>query len=336
MVLIESNIPFEVITERDLDNLSKYDLVILPDYACMDEREAEKIRQYVTNGGKIVVINESSLYTKYGAKRDDFLLSDVFGVSYNEAKDWQIYENEYGKGKAIFTITPLGRYYYWAAQPWSNFSYEKEAEEIRDEFLEMIDKANISLPFSITGNVIAIPYEKGSQKMIRILNFNGIRWKNAVPSPQDIEIRIRGNVTEAKLLDFMGGWRNVEVKKEKDESIISFTLYTQATLLYSLNESKLYVAITKPRGGMLYFMDREIMPIAYDKAVIIGRITIEAETNGNKVEFYVNDKLKHEDDSPPYQWTWDETAVGKYTIKVLAYNENTLAEDEQEIWIINI
>ena len=336
MMLIESNIPFEVITERDLDNLSKYDLVILPDYACMDESEAEKIRQYVANGGKIVVINETSLYTKYGAKRGDFLLSDVFGVSYNEAKDWQIYENEYGKGKAIFTITPLGRYYYWAAQPWSNFSYEKEAEEIRDEFLEMIDKANISLPFSITGKVIAIPYEKGSQKMIRILNFNGIRWKNAVPSPQDIEIRIRGNVTEAKLLDFMGDWRNVDVKKEKDESMISFTLYTQATLLYSLNESKLYVAITKPREGMLYFMDREIMPIAYDKAVIIGRITIEAETNGNKVEFYINDDLKYEDDFSPYQWTWDETAVGKYTIKVLAYNENTLAEDEQEIWIINI
>ncbi|MCD6447746.1 MAG: hypothetical protein J7L58_01705, partial [Thermoplasmata archaeon] len=175
-----------------------------------------------------------------------------------------------------------------------------------------------------------------SQKMIRILNFNGIRWKNAVPSPQDIEIRIRGNVTEAKLLDFMGDWRNVDVKKEKDESIINFTLYTQATLLYSLNESKLYAAITKPRGGMLYFMDREIMPITSDKTVIIGRITIEAETNGNKVEFYINDELKYEDDSSPYQWTWDETAVGKYTIKVVAYNENTLVEDEQEIWIINL
>ena len=120
----------------------------------------------------------------------------------------------------------------------------------------------------------------------------------------------------------------MDVKKEKDESIISFTLYTQATLLYSLNESKLYVAITKPREGMLYFMDREIMPIASDKAVIIGRITIEAETNGNKVEFYVNDELKHEDDASPYQWTWDEFFLGQREIKVIAYSKGDKASDE--------
>ena len=336
MMLIESNIPFEVITERGMSNLSKYKLVILPDFACMDENEAEEIKEYVANGGTILAINETSLYTKYGAKRNDFLLKNVFGIGYNEAEFWQIYENEYGKGKAIFTITPLARYYFWEAQPWANYANKREAEEIRAEFLEMIEKANISLPYEIEGNAIAIPYEKNGKRMLRILNFNGIRYGNAAPSPQDIRIRIKRNVTEAKLLDFMGGWRNVDVNKEGNESVISFKIYTEATLLYSLNESKLYVAITKPREGMLYFMDREIMPIAYDKAVIIGRITIEAETNGNKVEFYVNDELKHEDDSPPYQWTWDETAVGKYTMKVVAYNENTLAEDEQEIWIINI
>ncbi len=336
MMLIESNIPFEVITENDLNNLSKYDLVILPDFACMDESEAEMIRQYVKNGGKIIAINETSLYTKYGARRDDFLLKDVFGVSYNEVKEWQIYENEYGNGKAIFIITPIGRYYYWAAQPWSNFSYEREAEEIRNEFLKLFEKANISLPFSITGNAIAIPYEKGSQKMLRILNFNGIRWKNAVPSPQDIEIRIRGNVTEVKLLDFMGEWRSIDIKKEGGESVINFMLYTQATLLYSLNESKLYVAITKPRGGTLYFMDREIIPIASDKAIVIGRITVQVETNGDKVEFYVNDELKFIDNDESYEWIWNETAIGKYTIKVVAYDFTHIANDKQNIWIFNV
>ncbi len=336
MMLIESNIPFEVITERDLDNLSRYDLVIMPDFACMDENEAEKIREYVASGGKIVVINETSLYTKYGAKRNDFLLSDVFGVNYNEAKDGVIYENKYGKGKAVFTITPLCRYYYWAAQPWSNFSYEKETEEMRNEFLKMIEKANISLPFSIEGKTIAIPYEKDGKKMLRILNFNGIKWKNAVPIPQNIEVRIRGDVTEARLLNFMDGWRNVDVDKEGNESIISFRLYTQATLLYSMNESKLYVAITKPEEGSLYFMDREIMPIGGNRAIIIGKITIEAETNGNRAEFYVNDELKFTDYEKPYQWTWDEKAIGAYTIKVIAYDNGKNASDEINVWILNI
>ncbi|MCD6573004.1 MAG: beta-galactosidase trimerization domain-containing protein [Thermoplasmata archaeon] len=335
MMLLESNIPFEVITENDLHNLSKYKLVILPDFACMDENDAEKIKEYVANGGKIIAINETSLYTKYGAKRNNFLLKDVFGVDLNNAEEGKIYENIYGEGKAIFTITPIARYYYWAAQPWSSISYQKEAEKLRANFLKMIEKANASLPFSIKGNAIVIPYEKGSQKMFRILNFDGIRYGNAVPSPQNVKIKIKGNVSNVKLLDFMGEWRNIDVEKNENESIISFTLYTQATLLYSLNESKLYVTITKPREGILYFMDREIMPIASDKAVIIGRITVEAETNGNKVEFYVNDELRYEDDTSPYQWTWNETAMGKHEIKVVAYGRGK-AEDRLDIMIFNL
>ena len=263
-------------------------------------------------------------------------MKDVFGVGINEATHGEIYENEYGKGKSIFTITPLGRYFFWAAQPWSNYSNKREAEEIRQEFLTMMEKSGYEAGCEIDGNVIAIPYEKDGEKMLRILNFNGVEYKNAVPSPQNVEIKIKGNVSNVKLLDFMGEWRKIDVEKNENESIISFTLHTQATLIYSLNESKLYVAITKPREGMLYIMNREIMPIASNRAIVIGGITVEAETNGDRVEFYLNDELKYEDDSSPYQWTWDETAVGKYTMKVVAYNENTLAEDEQEIWIINI
>ena len=45
------------------------------------------------------------------------------------------------------------------------------------------------------------------------------------------------------------------------------------------------------------------MPITSNKAIVIGKITIEAETNGNRVEFYVGDELKYEDNNLPYQWT---------------------------------
>ena len=96
MMLIESNIPFKVITENNIDNISNFDIVILPDFACMNENQAEEIRQYVTNGGKIVAINETSLYDQYGKKQDNFLLHDVFGVDYGDVKDNIIYENVYG------------------------------------------------------------------------------------------------------------------------------------------------------------------------------------------------------------------------------------------------
>ncbi len=334
MMLIESNIPFRVITEDNLDNLSKYDVVVLPDFACMNESQAEKIRQYVFNGGKIIVINETSLYTRYGKRRGNFLLSDVFGVDFNDTRDETIYENSYGKGISIFIITPISRYYYWAAQPWSNHSYKREAEKIRSQFLSMIEKAGYIPTYKIEGNAIAIPYEKNGKKMLRILNFNGIDYGTATPEPETIRIKIKGNVSNAKLLDFMGEWRSPNVTRNKNESMVEFKLDTQSTLIFSLNESKLYVSIAKPEKGKLYVMDREIMSVP-DMTIAIGKITIQVKTNGEKVEFYVDDVIRYQDYDAPYSWTWDEIAMGEHEIKVIAYDGNK-AEDKIDIFIFNL
>ena len=337
MMLIESNIPFRVITEDDMNNLSGYDALVLPDFACMSEQQAEKIRQYVAGGGRIIAINETSLYNRYGARQSDFSLKDVFGVGFDGAEDDTVYENQYGNGKSIFIVTPLGRYYYWAAQPWANYSNRKEAESIRKEFMGMIERAGISSPFEVEGNVIAIPYEKGNEKMIRMLNMEGIRYGNAVPSSQQIKIRIKGNISNVKLLDLMGGWRNVNVSKEENYSMISFMLYTQATLIYKTNDIRLYASIAKPEEGKLYLMDREIMTIGGNRTIVIGGITIEASTNGDKVEFYVDDELRYTDEDAPYAWFWNETAFGNHEIKVIARDsEGNEAIDKVNIIIFNI
>jgi len=117
MMLVESNIPFRVIDARDLKSINNFDFVILPDFACMNDSQAEEIREYVKNGGKIIAINDTSLYTQYGKRRNNFLLTDVFGINFINATEDTIYENNYGDGKSIFIKTPLGRYFYWAAQP---------------------------------------------------------------------------------------------------------------------------------------------------------------------------------------------------------------------------
>ena len=47
----------------------------------------------------------------------------------------------------------------------------------------------------------------------------------------------------------------------------------------------------------------------------------------DKVEFYIDKKLKSTDTTEPYAWTWDERAFGSHMIKVKAYdnvgNSNT-------------
>jgi type 1 glutamine amidotransferase len=82
--LMRSQISFEGITNRGItsDYLRQFKVVVLPDINFMARAEAEAIRQYVSNGGGLVALFESSLYNQSGERQKDFQLADVFGVSY--------------------------------------------------------------------------------------------------------------------------------------------------------------------------------------------------------------------------------------------------------------
>ena len=105
--------------------------------------------------------------------------------------------------------------------------------------------------------------------------------------------------------------------------------------IYPENEN-LHINITRPEKGKLYFMDREIMAIGGNRTIVIGAITVETETNGNKVEFYVDNILKATDESPPYSWMWDEFAVGTHEISVVGYCDGEIAKDKIEITVFNM
>lgn len=62
---------------RDAEGL---DTLILPNLAAMSEAQIKSVRDFVVNGGNLVATGESSLYTEWGDKRDDFALAELFGV----------------------------------------------------------------------------------------------------------------------------------------------------------------------------------------------------------------------------------------------------------------
>jgi|GEM_PF-490077 len=105
---------------------------------------------------------------------------------------------------------------------------------------------------------------------------------------------------------------------------------------YSEENEELYIEIKKPETGKLYFMDREIMTFTGEKAIVIGGITVEVESNGNTVEFYVDNDLKYVDNGSPYSWKWNEPAIGNRQIKVIAYNEEQKVFDKLDVMIFNI
>lgn len=114
----------------------------------------------------------------------------------------------------------------------------------------------------------------------------------------------------------------VTVHAPEDTSDINFVL-TQSIGVY----------ISRPKDGYFYVFDREIMPTLFGNTVIIGKITVRAVAFGcDKVEFYVDDVLKHTDNGSPFSWVWDEFAVGKHTLKAIVYEGIDVVSDEIIVW----
>jgi hypothetical protein len=74
-------VPFDIIFDQHLKNLSKYRVVVLADQECLGDQQMEQIRKFVERGGGLVATEQTSLYTGRRLRRADFGLKDLFGVS---------------------------------------------------------------------------------------------------------------------------------------------------------------------------------------------------------------------------------------------------------------
>lgn len=79
--LSRGHFPFDVLDEEALNkDLGKYELIIFPNATCLTKKEADRIRNFVKNGGNIISTFETSLYDETGKKLDNFELKDLFGT----------------------------------------------------------------------------------------------------------------------------------------------------------------------------------------------------------------------------------------------------------------
>jgi hypothetical protein len=108
----------------------------------------------------------------------------------------------------------------------------------------------------------------------------------------------------------------------------------------SMEPDIIQVDLQKPLSA-IYVNNNRIIP--YSKCIIFGNIEIEVfvhdfwfrsrNDDAVKVEFYIDGVLKETVYSEPFSWTWSEKSVGQHNIKVIAYDEDGNAvEDEIKVW----
>lgn len=81
---VEEHLPTALVNDWDLtaDGLRGYAVLLLPNAACLDDRQAEAVRAFVRAGGGVVASLDASLFDGTGDPRPNFALADVFGVDY--------------------------------------------------------------------------------------------------------------------------------------------------------------------------------------------------------------------------------------------------------------
>ena len=82
--LIEARVPFEMVHDRLLgeSQLTNFKTLILPNITALSHTQCAQLREFVARGGGVVATSETSLCDEWGAKRKDFGLAGLFGVSF--------------------------------------------------------------------------------------------------------------------------------------------------------------------------------------------------------------------------------------------------------------
>jgi hypothetical protein len=78
--LIQAKVPFDIIFDQHLKDLSKYRVLILADQECLSEEQLDLIRGFVNHGGGLMATEWTSLYTDWRELRPGFGLADLFQV----------------------------------------------------------------------------------------------------------------------------------------------------------------------------------------------------------------------------------------------------------------
>lgn len=100
--LIQAKIPFDIIFNQDLKYLAKYKVIILANQESLSDEQIGLIREYVKNGGGLIVTENTSLYNEWRRRRPDYGLADVLQVHYSPDLNWRERRTVYGTGRVVY------------------------------------------------------------------------------------------------------------------------------------------------------------------------------------------------------------------------------------------
>jgi hypothetical protein len=249
--LIQAKVPFDIIFDENLRDLSKYRVLVLADQECLSDEQLLRISEYVHRGGGLVATEHTSLYTPGRQRRRDFGLSDLLRV---EPPPWR--ESEENEPEALLRIPPVrnqiakGRVVYLSEvkpsipKPAAH-DMTSEYWKLPVNWKELIEAVQWAADDRLSLRVnapLAVAVEITEQKdegrtMVHLLNYDVVRTTQVGEIGVSLEIPSGKKVTRVSLLS----------PDEQGTSSCSFTI-RNGRLLFAVPRLKTYtVAVIQTR-----------------------------------------------------------------------------------------
>ncbi len=202
--LIQSRIPFHLIFEEPLPDLSKLKVLILPDSECLSDDQIAKIRSFVEGGGGLIATGQAGLYDEWRRLRVEPGLKGLVDAQ----RPASAYEEEVGaleisSGLPIRKVADKGRVVYFPGIPFDGplprmepyFTIDNRFWKRPANWEELIGEirwaANAEMPVDISGpeflaaNLVC-QLEK-RREMVHLVNYNA----KLAPSITSIDVVCR-------------------------------------------------------------------------------------------------------------------------------------------------
>ena len=145
------------------ESLARYPAIIVPNRAPLDDKHVEQLRQYVSQGGKLVVFGRGSMIDAVGKPRGDYALANVLGANYVGQVDFgkKAYrtrvrvDSEYGQGYLAENLID-GQPTAWASgsSPMPHWAEIQLAEAVDVAQVEVVSRAG---PYLVTDIDVELP-----------------------------------------------------------------------------------------------------------------------------------------------------------------------------------
>ena len=189
--LIQSRTPFQLVFDEPLPDLSKLDVLVLPDSECLSDEQLARIRSFVERGGGLVAVGQAGVYDEWRRLRPEPGLKGLV-AGQTPARDYEEEVQEtivagpsrrknYGRGRVVYLPTaqfdgPLPE-----REDYFNISnrFWKRPRNWEEIVTAVRWAANADLPLEVSGpdflvaNLVEQPARQ--RRLLHLVNYNAAK-----------------------------------------------------------------------------------------------------------------------------------------------------------------